>query len=147
MSCISSVVDKSIKSVRWESIKIHLAIWFEAIKREVESPNLWGELEKEKEISNAASVSDQHNTQFINPELNRIHSSIETIYYHLKKSLLLYENQDKFIRQRLDYLTEASKRLGKKDWINLTLGVLMNLIRFLHLTSNLAGRINQSCRQ
>ena len=45
-----SVVDESIKSVRWESIKIHLAIWFEAIRKEVESPNLWSELKKKKKF-------------------------------------------------------------------------------------------------
>ena len=54
---------------------------------------------------------------------------------------MLNENQDKFIRQRLDYLAEASKRMGKKDWMNLTLGVLMNLILFLRLTSNTAGEL------
>ncbi len=111
------------------------------LKDELETPDLWEELEKEKELTDATNVSDVLNTSFLPDELIRIRISLEGIYQHIVQTQELNDEQNQYLKQRLDYLIDSSNRLGKKDWLNLLVWVLVSIILYLVLPPYAAGEL------
>jgi hypothetical protein len=75
-------------------------------------------------IAGAFSSTDPSNTQFSASELNRIKTSIEDVKAELSSQIEIPPEQIAFINRKLDEIIEASTRLGRKDWINYTAGLL-----------------------
>lgn len=98
--------------------------WLGYLRREVESPDLWSAISQESEIAEAAS-SDESNTPFSTEEKAYILSGINEIKQYL---LTAHKVDPELVEARLNYLAEASNRVGRKDWINLLLSVLVGIV-------------------
>ena len=114
--------------------------WISYLKREVEAPDLWGALKNEKDIINA-TVDTESNELFNEAEKLNIIKSLNEIKEFIYTSNVLQIEEKQFIESRFQYLIGSSERLGKKDWLNITLGVLINIILFLSLPSESAGEL------
>jgi len=90
----------------------------------VESPDLWTAISQESDLLEATS-SDEANTLFTADEKAYVLIGINEI----KKYLLTAHKVDpELVESRLNYLAEASDRVGRKDWINLLLSVLVGIV-------------------
>jgi hypothetical protein len=98
--------------------------WLGYLKREVESPDLWSAISQESEIAEAAAA-DESNTPFSVEEKAYILSGITEIKQYL---LTAHKLDPELVEARLNYLAEAADRVGRKDWINLLLSVLVGII-------------------
>lgn len=113
-----------MESGGWNAQFNHFKVWLGYLRREVESPNLWLAISQETEILEAAS-SDESNTQFTAEEKAYILSGINETKQYL---LTAHKLDPELFEARLSYLAEASNRVGRKDWINLLLSVLVGIV-------------------
>ena len=111
----------------WPLTLGYLRNWLTFLKREQEAPDLWETLRQGTSLIEAAVASADDNRPFTQAEKDRISASLREIREHLRSTEALDEARQRFIDARLDYLAQASARLGRKDWINMTVGVLGNI--------------------
>ena len=78
-------------------------------------------------IGAAFDFSDPTNRQFTPEERERIASSLENAKLELASTPTISRAQIDLIHQKLDEIKEASTRLGRKDWINYTIGALTSM--------------------
>lgn len=86
---------------------------------------------------------DPNNTVFTDDEIKKITSSIEEIKVSISKMSDITSEQFHFISRKFDEINDASKRLGRKDWMNLVVGILTNTIISLALNQNTAKTMFQ----
>lgn len=108
----------------WDQQAENFSDWLTYLRREVESPDLWSSVTQESEILNASNLGDL-NTSFTREEKNYIREGIDEIKQYL---LTAHKLDPKLVESRLNYLAEASDRVGRKDWINLLLSVLVGIV-------------------
>jgi hypothetical protein len=101
--------------------------WLRQLHRELEEPDLWSSVTEEKQLVASAS-SDLENTPFSLEEQQKISLAIAEIRIFLLDTNRFAGPQVQFIEARLKHLEEASRRLGRKDWITLAIGALTNII-------------------
>jgi hypothetical protein len=72
---------------------------------------------------------DPHNAPFDQAEIARIGECIETVKTAVRqRSDLVRPEQMEFLGRKLDDMAAAATRMGRKDWINLAVGMLTNTI-------------------
>ena len=78
----------------------------------------------------AAGLVDQNpeNTQFLPEERDRIARSIEEIKVSMSNRSDIKPEQLRYLCEKLDEMSDASERLGRKDWINFALGTVTSVI-------------------
>lgn len=111
----------------WPGQVQNVEAWARNLKREFAEPDLWSTISEEKRLAEGASQSNG-NSPFSPEERQRLAQDVKEIRQFLARTYSLNQEQAKFVDDRLHYLTEASERVGRKDWINLTLSVLMTII-------------------
>ncbi|MHB8335899.1 MAG: hypothetical protein ACYDEE_00580 [Ignavibacteriaceae bacterium] len=133
------LVDKNYPG-DWTNQFSYFKYWISYLKREIEAPDLWGALQNERSFINA-SADTETNELFKEDEKAKIKSSLNKIKEFIYAAHILQLKDREFVEGRFQYLIDSSERLGKKDWINITLGVLINVILFLSLPSESAGEL------
>jgi hypothetical protein len=118
------LVSGDVNHEKWNTQLENVKRWLRYLKREIESPNFWGAISQESEIINATSSNDL-NSYFTKAERAYIFSGIEEIKQYL---LTAHRLDSELVESRLNYLAEASERVGRKDWINLLLSVLVGIV-------------------
>jgi hypothetical protein len=89
------------------------------LKREIESPDLWGAISLEAEILESAASAGTSNAPFTIGEKAYIVQGINEIKQYLLTAHKLDPELDpELVESRLNYLVESSEREGRKDWIN-----------------------------
>jgi hypothetical protein len=71
---------------------------------------------------------DISNSYFTAEERERITLSIQEIREKISTDASIASEKLDFISRKLSYIESASERLGRKDWINLTLGTLTSIV-------------------
>ena len=101
-----------------------VGLWLAKLKRDIDTPDLWAELRRERELLAAASDEAIENTPFSVPEQEQIAGQIRDIKDYLIRTHALSEAQAK----RLDYLIDASGRVGRKDWFLMAASVILGYV-------------------
>lgn len=121
-------------SVRGWGMKQSLfEVWLRRLRQEVDAPDLWDSLKRERLLSDAASAPDLANTSFAEHELAMINRSLDEVKAYLLEGQQFSSEQQAFIEHEFSYLREASERVGRKDWLNLLAGALMSIVVSLAL--------------
>ncbi|MEP6833417.1 MAG: hypothetical protein ABJB74_08480 [Gemmatimonas sp.] len=119
---------KLVRGDNWWHTEYAVSEWLSCLKREVEAPDLWRGIRDNKAMfgGNIGSklVSEE---VFTRDERLRIATSVGQIQSFAAKTLKKDRDRLAFIEDRLQYIVESSERLGRKDWMNLTIGVLTNI--------------------
>jgi hypothetical protein len=118
------ILKQTANSSSWAGQIKHFKEWLGYLRREVESPDLWSAISKETELLDATST-DEANTPFSSEEKAYVLSGINEIKQYL---LTAHRLDPELVEARLNYLAESSNRVGRKDWINLLLSVLVGIV-------------------
>jgi hypothetical protein len=111
-----------------------VALWLAALKREVDSPDLWENLLGAKALIGVADTQSE-NSLFSLEEQAQLRTALtEMKSYILTVHKSSAVNQER-LEQRLDYLAEASARLGRVDWRNAFAGALVGYFLEVAFTS------------
>ena len=102
-------------------------------------PDLWAELA----LPSGSSVDSQviKNTPFSSDEQERIAETFNEFEKEIKSREILSEEQINLLHERVEYLVESSKRLGRKDWLAAAAGALIGFTFQAGLTSDTATQI------
>jgi hypothetical protein len=126
----------------WKGVEESFRSWagrveerHEALKREKEEKekhyqtrDFWEELKRSKEFSGREPGAGLENTQFSEAEQGEISAQMKRIEDYIKATHELTSEQITQVKDRLDHAEEASKRMGRKDWIVLFNGAVFSLI-------------------
>jgi hypothetical protein len=110
----------------WEQLMESLVAWAQEITYEAETPDLWAELQQVPEIMATAQAADASNAPFTPAEQAEISNRLDEIKQLVREQFELTDEQLAAIDQRLDDAEEASKRLGRKDWLLIFYGGLVS---------------------
>lgn len=97
--------------------------WLNYLSREITSPDLWASISQEANL--IESAADDVNTQFTAEEKSYILSGLDEIKQYL---LTAHKIDPELLEGRIKYLIEASERMGRKDWINILVSVLISIV-------------------
>ena len=117
---------QQIDRLNWVGKSTFLRNWLTYLKREIDAPDLWGSLSQEQELL-SIEPAEAVNTPFTADEQVQIKSAIEEIRVYIISTYSLAEEPPAKINRKLDYLIDASTRLGRIDWKNLFVGALISL--------------------
>jgi hypothetical protein len=96
-------------------------------------PDLWSGINWAS--SNTTNIQTLQNTPFSSAEQARITESLSELEREVREQGFLSEEQLNLLHEQVKYLVDASKRLGRKDWIIAAAGALMSYTLQVGLTS------------
>ena len=114
--------------------------WLTYLKREIVSPDLWSQIDKENILAKGVTEYED-NLLFTQSEYEKIRISLNELKEFIITTQNLSQNDLKYLETRMNYLEESSKRLGRKDWISILIGVLTNIIIGLALAPETAKEL------
>jgi hypothetical protein len=112
----------------WAKVPEKVRRWAEDVKHDVNTPDLWAELQRQREILTGARYEAVENTLFTPAEQTEIAKQLQEIKEYVKKTYSLSSQQMSRVEARLDEAKEASHRIGRKDWLLLFFGVTFTVI-------------------
>ena len=76
------------------------------------------------------AISDDvtENTPFTPDEQNEIAARLQALAEHARRTYSLSAAQMRALDTKLDYLADAARRLGRKDWLNVCAGAILGYI-------------------
>jgi len=111
----------------WETTLRRISSWLDEVKRDVETPDLWAELQNEAELI-GVTYEDIENTPFTQEEKNEITHEFSEFADYAQRIYPLSAGQMNVLNAKLDYLVKATDRLGRIDWRNALVGVIMGYV-------------------
>jgi hypothetical protein len=115
-------------SMPWDIVRGRFRDWTEAIKVEIDDPDMWEELRHQHELLGGAQYESLENTPFTTDEQREISNQLREIKEVVKKTYSLTNEQMSGVEARLDDIEAASRRMGRKDWLLLFLGGIVTLV-------------------
>jgi hypothetical protein len=112
----------------WQSLIPRVERWLGEVKRDLETPDLWAELQQERELLGGRLDDAVQNTPFTPEEQAQIAKQLRELKEHVKTTYSLSENELAALDSRLNYLEDAAGRLPRIDWRNLLVGTMLTLI-------------------
>jgi hypothetical protein len=104
----------------WQASAARVSAWLAEVKRDLETPDLWAELQRESQLlgANADDVAEQ----------KEIVARLQALAEHVRRTYRLSASQMRALDAKLDYLADAARRLGRKDWLNVCAGAILGYI-------------------
>jgi hypothetical protein len=120
--------EESGPAYNWQAVRASAEKWVTYLKRELQEPDFWETVAAEKNFIAGIGSITVEDPPFSPSEQERIRTSLEEIRIFLASTQELTEDQLKIVRERLDYLVDASSRMGRKDWVLFATGVFTSII-------------------
>src|ERR1019366_560235 len=111
----------------WDALISRISSWLEDVKRDLETPDLWAELQREAELL-GANDDVTENTPFTFDEQKEIAGRLQELAEHARRTNALSGEQMRILDGKLDYLVNAAGRLGRIDWRNAFVGAILGYI-------------------
>lgn len=112
----------------WASLMPRVSRWLEEVKRDLETPDLWAEFQREAKLLEAGSDAVTENRPFTPTEQREIAARLQELAKYARETYSLSRVQTKALDAKLDYLVDASNRLGRKDWLTVFVGAILGYI-------------------
>ena len=118
----------------WGRQKQTFQQWLVFLKREIDSPDLWGALAKVNLPPELKTKADFLNEPFTARESDNISRDIKTLESYFVEQGWAKKEQIDIVNQKLDYLIENTKKQSRKDWFFTGIGILVSIITTLALS-------------
>ena len=101
--------------------------WVDILRREIDTPDLWTSIASGQSSVMQATATASENTPFTAPERAQVAIFLEDIRTYIQTNSRLSTDKFNIVVEKLAYLEQAADRMGRKDWLNLFLGVLVSM--------------------
>lgn len=118
----------------WDGCLRHVHAWLKRVRAECEAPDLWAEVGKEKGLIKA-TLAESENELFASEEQHGLREAIHELKDFMIKAHGLENERALALEVRLQYLEDAITRMGRKDWTNIALSVIVGIGLELALSS------------
>jgi len=125
----------------WDHQLRDVAKWLGFLKKEIDQPDLWSEMEKYRIEEDREVLSHVINEPFSANQAEQIQIGLLKVRSYLEQFTKKNEEQTTFVNEQLDYLVDAAKRQGKRDWLHTSIGVIMTITTALALAPEEAKNI------
>jgi hypothetical protein len=125
---VGDAPDWPFEKYSWEALIQRISSWLEEVKRDLDMPDLWAELQREAELFGANSDDVPENTPFTPDEQKKIAARLQEVSEHARLTYSLSGAQMRVLDAKLDYLINAAGRLGRIDWRNAVVGAILSTI-------------------
>ena len=112
----------------WQAVMRYVSRWLGDVKRDLDTPDLWAELQSEAELLGATYNEDTDNTPFTSQEKTEIAERLHEFAEYAEHTYSLSEAQKSDLNAKLDYLVEATDRVGRVDWRNAVVGAIFAFV-------------------
>jgi hypothetical protein len=112
----------------WETLMKRISRWLEEVKRDLETPDLWGELQREAELLGIASDEAARNTPFTADEQKEIVGKLQELEEYVRITYSLSSEQMRILDAKINYLIDALGRLGRTDWRGVFVGTIVSYV-------------------
>lgn len=135
---------KVFKNFRYGSlpldyVKHYIIDWANKVKELEDLPDLWAQMERNRELITEIQQTDSDNTPFTQDEQRQISAQLQDIKELIRGQFELTTEQVSQVDEKIDDVIEASKRMGRKDWLIYFLGTITSLI----ITATVTGGIGE----
>jgi hypothetical protein len=111
----------------WPSVLVKVKDWAWMVKRDVDTPDLWDEVRRRQGVLTGTIYENSDNSPFTAAELANIADKVQQIKEFVKTQPIS-EARMLSAAAKLDYVVEASRRLGRKDWAIIFGGAIVSTI-------------------
>jgi len=111
----------------WATQKVIVETWAEFLKKEIEAPDLWQEIEKYRAALPLVADEQLVNEPIPAYEVEEIAEKMQLLADKIEEQFELDEEQNQFVRTKLNYLTDAAKRQPRRDWENILISVFIGI--------------------
>ena len=118
----------------WSTRLSHVKTWLSSLKQEVESPDLWARLEEYTPDETFIGSAEISNAPFSHSDAENVIKSLDEMRAQIEENFKLQGDQLAFVSRQIDYLKDAAKRQGRKDWIHTSIGVIVTIATGLALS-------------
>lgn len=128
----------------WEAVIQNFTAWLGTVREAdayLKMPDLWEELKQNKKFLTGSEEGDTENTPFTLSEQAEISAQIKQVRDYVKTNFELTSEQIADLDTRLDQAEEASRHLGRKDWMMLFNGAIFSLMLTDLITPSAAQHI------
>ena len=125
---------ENYQSADMEDVLNHVFLWLAAISNEISSKDPWDELTKYQIPENVELSKEVLNTSFNTRERDQLVNGIRDVQKYLNQHIKQTSEQSEYVRERLDYLVESLDNLGRRNWYDICVSVLMHISMNLVLT-------------
>lgn len=125
----------------WYRVEEQIGLWLSEVKWHVDMPDLWAELQRKRELLAAISDNAVENTPFTDAERQQIAGQLQELKEYVGRTGSLSEPQMRRLDERLDYLVDAAKRVGRRDWLLMLAGVMLSYVLAVELPPQTARDI------
>jgi hypothetical protein len=111
----------------WSKVEQRVERWAAEVKKDLETPDLWAQLQREREILSRAPDAAE-NTPFTPDEQAEIVKHLDEIKEYVKNTHSLSQDQMVALEEGFKVLATATKRVGRNDWRLMFLGLMLTPI-------------------
>lgn len=116
-------------------------LWLAAVKRDIDTPDLWAQLQREAELLGTVSAKPVENTPFTSAEREEIAGQLRELREYVSRTYSLSRSQTRDLEERLDDLAAAASRVGRKDWLLMAAGLMLSYVLGAALPPEAASNI------
>ncbi|UCG59703.1 MAG: hypothetical protein JSU70_09330 [Phycisphaerales bacterium] len=117
----------------WSEHEVCFRNWTRYLKREINAPDLWTDIEKYRLLFSSTLSQQLVNEPISACEADKIREVLSSLAEKIEAKFELSYEQREFVRDKLDYLAEAARRQRCTDWTYSVLGVAVTIVTVLNL--------------
>ena len=125
----------------WGDVSDSFRGWLNEIQDTQKDPDLWEELKGNKTFLGGQHEQDVENTSFTFDEQAQVSAQIDRVRDYIKATFELTSEQMSRVEETLSRAEDASRHLGRKDWLLLFNGAVFSLILTDLITQQAAEHI------
>lgn len=123
----------------WDAaVEYVVLVWLKEVKLDLETPDLWAELEQQRKMLDVTTTEADENTPFTTDEQAEIAKQLAEIKTYVVQTHELSGDQTRALEGQFKYLQDAAGRMGRTDWRTAAAGVLLTAIVNAVLPGNAA---------
>jgi hypothetical protein len=112
----------------WEAVMERISRWLGEVERDLETPDLWEELQHEAEQLEIGTDEATLNTPFTANEKKEIIQRLQKLTESARITHPLSAEQMRVLDMKINYLIEATGRLGRTDWRGVFVGAIVSYL-------------------
>ncbi len=103
-------------------------LWLMHVKLDIDTPDLWAQLQGETELLGAVFDEATENTPLTSAEQLAIAGQLRELRDYVSRTYSLSEAQTRLLEDKLDDLAAATGRVGRKDWLLMAAGLMLSYV-------------------
>ncbi len=117
----------TLEASRWAKVIAEVQSWAKRVADYQQIPDLWASARKVQELITEAQDHGSDNAPFTAGEQARISDQLREIKEYIQSTYELTDEQMARVEEALDTAEQASRRIGRKDWLMAFNGAVFSL--------------------